>query len=50
MVSELAVTLKASESERLYRKHTENIEVYDLYVRIIREYWPPEKGVTTLKR
>ena len=37
VVSELAVTLKANESERLYRKHTENIEAYELYLRIIRE-------------
>jgi len=43
VVSELAVTLKASEAERLYRKHTENIEAYDLYVRIIRECLPPKK-------
>jgi TolB-like protein/class 3 adenylate cyclase len=43
VVSELAVTLKASEAERLYRKHTENIEAYDLYVRLIRECWPPKK-------
>ncbi len=43
VVSELAVTLKASEAERLYRKHTENIEAYDLYLRIIRECWPPKK-------
>jgi len=49
VVSELAITLKASESERLYRKHTENIEVYDLYLRIIREYWPPEKKGDYLK-
>ena len=43
VVSELAVTLKASEVERLYRKHTENIEAYELYLRIIRECWPPKK-------
>jgi len=49
VVSELAVTLKASESERLYRKHTENIEAYELYLRIIREYRPPEKKEDRLK-
>ena len=49
VVSELAVTLKASESERLYRKHTENIKAYELYLRIIREYWPPEKKEDYLK-
>ncbi|UCB50377.1 MAG: adenylate/guanylate cyclase domain-containing protein [Deltaproteobacteria bacterium] len=43
VVSELAVTLKASEMERLFRKHTESIEAYDLYVRILRECWPPKK-------
>ena len=43
VVSELAVTLKASEMERLFRKHTANIEAYDLYVRIIRKCWPPKK-------
>jgi adenylate cyclase len=43
VVSELAVTLKASEAERLYRKHTENIEAYDLYIRTIRECFPPKK-------
>jgi len=43
VVSELAITLKASEVERLYRKHTENIEAYDLYIRIIRKCWPPKK-------
>jgi adenylate cyclase len=49
VVSELAVTLKASESERLWRKHTENFEAYDLYLRIVREYWPPEKKEDYLK-
>ncbi len=49
VVSELAVTLKANESERLYRKHTENIEAYELYLGIIREYWPPEKKEDHLK-
>jgi adenylate cyclase len=43
VVSELAVTLKASEAERLYRKHTENIEAYDLYIRTMRECFPPKK-------
>ena len=43
VVSELAVTLKASEMERLFRRHTENIEAYDLYIRILRECWPPKK-------
>jgi tetratricopeptide (TPR) repeat protein len=29
--------------ERLFRKHTENIEAYDLYIRVLRECWPPKK-------
>jgi adenylate cyclase len=37
VVSELAVTLKASESERMARKHTENFEAYDMYLRALRE-------------
>jgi len=43
VVSELAITLKASEMERLFRKHTENIEAYELYLRILRKCWPPKK-------
>jgi adenylate cyclase len=37
VVSELAVTLKASEEERLIRKHTENFEAYDIFLRARRE-------------
>ena len=37
VVSELAVTLKASEEERLIRKHTENFEAYDTFLRARRE-------------
>ena len=33
VVSELAVALTATESERLVRKHTENFEAYDMYLR-----------------
>jgi TolB-like protein/Flp pilus assembly protein TadD len=33
VVTELAVALTASESERLARKHTESFEAYDLYLR-----------------
>jgi adenylate cyclase len=39
VVSELAVTLKASEEERLIRKHTENFEAYDIFLRARRESW-----------
>jgi len=36
VVSELAVALTATESERLARKHTENFEAYDLYLQAKR--------------
>jgi adenylate cyclase len=37
VVSELAVALTATESDRLIRKHTENFEAYDTYIRAKRE-------------
>ena len=37
VVSELAVALTATESDRLIRKHTENFEAYDMYLRAKRE-------------
>jgi adenylate cyclase len=43
VVSELAVTLKASESERLARKHTENFEAYDLHLRARKEFFALKK-------
>lgn len=33
VVSELAVTLKTNEQERLYRRHTENLEAYETFLR-----------------
>lgn len=33
VVSELSVTLRADEHERLWRKHTTSLEAYDLYLR-----------------
>ncbi len=36
VVAELAVALTATETERMYRKHTENFEAYDLYLRALR--------------
>ena len=33
VVSELALALTTTESERLYRKHTNNFEAYDMYLR-----------------
>ena len=38
VVSELAVTLTATESERRIRKHTENFEAYDTYLRARRTW------------
>jgi len=43
VASELAVTLKASERERLARKHTENFEAYNTYLRAVREYYRLKK-------
>jgi adenylate cyclase len=43
VVAELAVTLKASESERLARKHTENFEAYDTYLRAVKEIYTLKK-------
>jgi len=43
VASELAVTLKASERERLARKHTENFEAYNMYLRAMREYYSLKK-------
>jgi adenylate cyclase len=36
VVSELAVALTATESERLPRKHTKNFEAYDMYLKTVR--------------
>jgi TolB-like protein len=36
VVSELAVALTATELERVARKHTENFEAYDMYLRAVR--------------
>ncbi|MDH3581823.1 MAG: tetratricopeptide repeat protein, partial [Hyphomicrobiales bacterium] len=36
VVSELAVTLKASEQERLFRRHTDNLEAYETFLRARR--------------
>jgi adenylate cyclase len=37
VVSELAIALTTTESERVARKHTENFETYDMYLRAKRE-------------
>jgi adenylate cyclase len=36
IVAEMAVTLKASELERIYRRHTENLEAYETFLRARR--------------
>ena len=43
VVSELAVALKASESERLARQHTENFEAYDMFLRALWELYTLKK-------
>jgi TolB-like protein/Tfp pilus assembly protein PilF len=51
VVSELAVTLKASEWDRLSRKHTENFEAYELYLRArnMCRFMKKEDHLKTLK-
>jgi TolB-like protein len=46
VVSELAVALTATESDRLIRKHTENFEAYDMYLRAKREQYVHKKENT----
>ena len=46
VVSELAVALTATESDRLIRKHTENFEAYDMYLRAKREHYVHRKENT----
>ncbi len=43
VVRELAVTLKANEQERLFRKHTQNVEAYDTFLRARQAWQPPTK-------
>jgi adenylate cyclase len=46
VVSELAVTLTATESERRARKHTEKFETYDMYLRARRTFNSVKKEAT----
>jgi adenylate cyclase len=46
LVSELAVALTATESDRLPRKHTENFEAYDMYLRAKKELYVHKKENT----
>ena len=43
VVSELAIALTTTESERLVRKHTENFEAYDMYLSALVERWAVKK-------
>ncbi len=43
VIKELAVTLKATEQERLFRKHTQNVEAYDLFLRARQAWMSPTK-------
>jgi len=44
IVQALAVTLKANEFERLYRKHTTNFEAYELFLRARNTVLTPSKS------
>jgi adenylate cyclase len=46
VVSELAIALTATESDRLPRKHTENFEAYDMYLRAKKELYVHKKENT----
>jgi tetratricopeptide (TPR) repeat protein len=46
VVSELAVALTATESDRLPRKHTKNFEAYDMYLRTKKELYGQKKENT----
>jgi TolB-like protein/class 3 adenylate cyclase len=43
VVKAMAVTLKASEQERLFRPHTTNIDAYDLFLKARKAILPPTK-------
>jgi len=50
VVKELAVTLKAGEQGRLFRRHTSNFQAYDLLLQARRAYEPPSQaGVARAK-
>ncbi len=50
VVAELAVTLKANEQERLYRRHTDNLEAYETYLRALRLRFPTRNVDRRAKR
>jgi TolB-like protein/class 3 adenylate cyclase len=50
VVSELAVTLKVSEQERLFRRHTENLEAYETFLRARRTLKPSKEATVQAKK
>ena len=50
VAAELSVTLKASEQEQLYRRHTKNLEAYELFLRARSLIDPPPERKKILKR
>jgi len=50
VVAELAVTLKAHEQERIYRRHTNNLEAYETYLRAWRLRGPVRDANLRAKR
>lgn len=50
VVSELAVTLKVSEQERLFRRHTENLEAYETFLHARRALKPSKEATLQAKK
>jgi len=50
VVSELAVALKASEAERLFRRHTENLEAYETFLYARRIITATEEATLEAKK
>jgi len=50
VAAELAVTLRANEQERLYRRHTENLEAYETFLRARRVLRPIGERLLRAKR
>ncbi len=50
VVSELAVTLKVSEQERLFRRHTENLEAYETFLQARRVLTATKEATLEVKK
>jgi TolB-like protein/Tfp pilus assembly protein PilF len=50
VAAELAVTLKADEQERLFRRHTNNLEAYETFLRARRVLRPARDRIQRAKR